>query len=142
MGVAGMKRRAERTVSPTIDVSGWIANPVPSRRDQSRQRHARPDFGLLGKGSTAEVRDLASAGIAAGSVHMVVTRHSTPKPRPDKSRAAVLCFGVEWCGLLRLESQCAVDSDDFAVEVVVLGDVLHQRRVLGRASHPIGERNG
>jgi hypothetical protein len=43
--------------------------------------------------------------------------------------------------LLRREAQGAVEADDLAVEVVVLGDALDHGRVLRRAAHPPGVRD-
>src|ERR1700742_2100082 len=39
------------------------------------------------------------------------------------------------------EAQRAVEPNDFAVEVIVFDDALHEGAVFGRPAHPLGERD-
>src|SRR5581483_5342324 len=57
---------------------------------------------------------------------------ATPEAVPEPARDTVLSGR---------EAQGAVEADDLAVEVVVLGDALDHGRVLGRPAHPPGVRD-
>jgi len=66
------------------------------------------------------------------------------RPAPEPLAGAVPAEAAEIVRdrvLLGREAQGAVEADDLAVEVVVLGDALDHGRVLRRAAHPPGVRD-
>jgi len=66
------------------------------------------------------------------------------RPAPEPLAGAVPAEAAEIVRdrvLLGREAQGAVEADDLAVEVVVLGDALDHGRVLRRAAHPPGMRD-
>src|SRR3954462_9592464 len=80
------------------------------------------------------------------SMSMVVVRRTDPGRRGGVVPAGA-CGPCRGCragrtGLLRPEAERSVEADRLAVEVVVLDDRLHQRGVLVRTAHPLGELHG